>query len=61
MSTLFNEKMSYSEAQKVFFSSVAGKTAEEKNRIREEYRSILPAITNRELGEHPNRMTSHPL
>ena len=61
MNKLFNERMTYPEAQKVFFSSLDGKTGNEIENIKKEYAEILPAIIERELRENEGVMTSYQL
>lgn len=61
MSSLFNEEMTYAEAQRRFFDAAIGKDKDEKERVKSEYLAILPIITKRELSEYAGRLTSHPL
>ena len=61
MSRLFNEKMTYPEAQQAFFSAVRGKTAEESAEIISEYKKVVSVITERELSEFDGWLTSYPL
>ena len=46
-SSLFNEGMTYAEAQRRFFDASAGKDKDEKERIKSEYLTILPIITKK--------------
>lgn len=61
MGNIFSTEMSYEEAQGTLFSEAAGKSAEEKEHIKSEYKSILPIIVKRELSNNDNRLTSHKL
>lgn len=61
MKQIFNTNMTYAEAQRTFFDEAIGKSTAEKAKIKAEYRKVVPVILERELTEHPNRMTSHPL
>ncbi len=55
---LFSKDMTYPEAVKALFKATEGKTEEEKRAIMEEYKKILPEITDRELKE-PACMTGY--
>lgn len=56
--SLFNCDMSWIEAQTVLFSAVEGKTKQEIDEIKNEYRKVLPVITEKELEGGP-AMTSY--
>lgn len=58
MSKLFDERMTSSEARKILFSSVDGKTKEEIAQIKEEYSQIAPKIAKRELEKGKGWFTS---
>ena len=49
MSHLFNENMTYAQARMAFFQAVRGRTKVEIEIIKQEYRSIIPIITKREI------------
>lgn len=59
MKSMFNENMTYPEAQSVLFSAVEGKSDQEKKRIFDEYKAVLPAITKKEFKEPFWTMTSY--
>ena len=58
---MFNEGMTYAEAQRRFFDAAVRKDKDERERIKSEYLTILPILTKRELSEYAGRLTSHPL
>lgn len=58
MKNLFNENMTSSEARRVLFSSVEGKTEREVEQIKREFSEIAPKIIERELRENRGYMTS---
>lgn len=51
---LFNENMTFIEAQYVLFSNVDGKTKEEIDMLFEAWEAVLPAIIARETKEGMN-------
>ncbi len=55
---LFNENVTREEAWNVLFSSIDGKTKEEREEIIAEYMKVLPAIVEKEL-EGPYALTSY--
>lgn len=61
MNKLFNLSMSSSEARKVLFSSVEGKTEAEIREIKHEFSQIAPKIMERELRANNGFMTSDKL
>lgn len=50
-SKLFREDMTRSEAQMAYWTACAGKSWEEKERIRAEYTPVLKQIMNREFAQ----------
>lgn len=58
MSTLFNDNMTYPQARTIFFQAVKGKSEEEIEKIKEEYRAIVPIITKKEREQFNGWMTS---
>ncbi len=61
MNGLFNDDMSYAEAQKALFRYAAGKPTSEIERIKAEYYAIIDKITKRELRENAGCLTSNPV
>lgn len=59
MSAIFNERMTCSEAQRVLFSSVQGKSKDEVDQIKNEYARILPVIAKREREANAGFMTEY--
>ena len=59
--SIFNENMSYYEAQKTLFSSVDGKSKEEIEEIKKEYSAVLPKIFSRETDVKNGWMTECPI
>lgn len=55
---LFNESMSSSEARKILFSSVAGKSKKEIEEIKKEYSSVSKQIRRREIMQNRGWMTN---
>ena len=51
--SLFNENMTSTEAWKVLFATIDGKSKEERDRIMAEYKRVLPAIIKKELDGSP--------
>ena len=56
--SLFTENMTREEAWDVLFSSVDGKTKEEREEIMSEYEKVLPVIVQKEL-KGPYALTSY--
>lgn len=54
LKSIFNEKMSSTEARLLLFRSVDGKTKEEIEQLKTDYFKVLPAITERELKQAHN-------
>lgn len=54
----FRRDMTYPEALRVLFS-IDGKSKEEVEEIKKEYKEVIPHITNVEFSTHPLRMTSY--
>ena len=50
---LFDENMSSVDAWRVLFTTMEGKTAEERAAIMAEYEAVLPAIIRREVNDRP--------
>ena len=59
--SIFNENMSYYEAQRTLFSSVDGKSKEEIEEIKKEYSAVLPKIFSREKNVTNGWMTECPI
>ena len=57
----FNENMTYHEARNKLYAIIDGKSQSEIERIKEEYSSVVPVITARELKENDGWLTSDPL
>ena len=55
----FNKNMSYPEALKTLNSIVEGKSREEIEEIKKEYREVISEITRRELRSNDGWMTSY--
>ena len=49
MTELFNEQMTFEEAQFAFFKAVDGKSEEETEKIRKQFFATIPKITKREI------------
>lgn len=49
MTDLFNEQMTFEEAQLAFFKAIDGKTKEEAEEIRKQFFAAIPKITKREI------------
>lgn len=58
MKNPFHENMTYSEARRVLFTAVEGKSPEEIEELKKAYAAVLPVITKRELRENDGYMTS---
>lgn len=46
---IFNDNMTYTEASRVFFEAVEGRSEGEISIIKRDFEKILPAITKKEL------------
>ena len=58
MNGLFNENMTYPQARTIFFQAVKGKSKDESEQIKEEYRAVVPVITKKEREKFDGWMTS---
>ena len=56
---IFNDKMSSTEAESIFFDYVAKHKGENVDAIKDEYRKVSKKIIRRERKENAGVMTSH--
>ena len=59
MRTIFNERMSSQEAQRVFFEYVAAHRGENIEGVKQEYKDVLKTIVRKELKSNDGYMTSN--
>ena len=55
----FSDKMTYPEALQTLFSVVEGKSKDEIEKIKEEYKAVIPSITRKELHDNQGCLTSY--
>lgn len=59
MKTLFNDKMSSAEAQRIFFDYVVAHKGENVEAVKDEYRKVSRLIVKRERKENVGKLTSY--
>ena len=59
MKTLFNNKMSSAEAQRIFFNYVVEHRGENVEAVKDEYRKVSRQIIRRERKENAGHLTSY--
>lgn len=59
MKTMFNEKMSSTQAQRVLFDYASAHRGEDLTEVKRQYSMIVHKIVKRELQENAGKMTSY--